>query len=936
MKIKIAFSCLLYAVFSVIVNAQELPPIKTFTPQEYGAEDQNWGISQAQNNVLYFANNKGLLEYNGSRWQLYRSPNESILRSVKVINDKVYTGFYMDFGYWMRNNFGQLTYTSLKDQLKLNISDDEEFWQIIELEHWVLFQSFESIYIYNTKNNTVNTITSDTRINKIFKTDDTIYFQKLKEGIFKIENGNPVLLIDNAVINNLEIINIYNISDYILLQTKDSGFYTFKNNTLKKWDISANPLLQNASVYSSIKLKDGSFLLGTISKGIYHISTNGDVLFHINQSNGLTNNTVLSVFEDNDGNIWLGLDNGINIININSPIKVYRDSQGVLGTIYASAKTKDYLYLGTNQGLFYKSIHANTPFRFIANTKGQVWDLKLIDGTLFCGHDNGTFIIDNINATKISNIKGTWCLRETPNNPNLILQGNYKGLSVLEKNNKNVWSLKHKISGFDISSRYLEFSDPHKILVSHEYKGVYHINLNENYTKVENFKKDTTAVKGYNSSISKYNGAILYVNKTGVFKYSNNSNSFIKDTLLSKEYSNSNYVSGKLITDNKTNKVWVFTKNEITYLEPGKLTSEPKITKVYLPSELRKNKSGYENVLNLNDNTYLIGTREGYLVLNTDKIITKPQSVQLNNVYFDALHKDKIALPLQKEVTLKNKDNNIGIYYSVAQFNSFSKSLFQYKLEGIYNNWSDWSEKPNVYFENLPPGEYKFFVRAKVGNNPPTDTAVYRFNIENPWYKNTWAIITYIIIFFFITFLIQYFNRRYYKKQKQKLIVKKEKELALKELESQKKIIQYKNDKLQHDIENKNRELGLSTMNLIKKNELLNAIKKELNNTKQIEDLKAVVKLINKNLNTTDDWKLFEEAFNNADKNFLKKIKSKHPLLTPNDLRLCAYLRLNLSSKEIAPLLSISPRSVEVKRYRLRKKLELTNQTSLTDYILNT
>ena len=68
---------------------------------------------------------------------------------------------------------------------------------------------------------------------------------------------------------------------------------------------------------------------------------------------------------------------------------------------------------------------------------------------------------------------------------------------------------------------------------------------------------------------------------------------------------------------------------------------------------------------------------------------------------------------------------------------------------------------------------------------------------------------------------------------------------------------------------------------------------------------------------------MFKEAFNNADKDFIKKLKSIHPNLTPNDLRLCAYLRLNLSSKEIAPLLNISPRSVEVKRYRLRKKMEL-------------
>ena len=122
-------------------------------------------------------------------------------------------------------------------------------------------------------------------------------------------------------------------------------------------------------------------------------------------------------------------------------------------------------------------------------------------------------------------------------------------------------------------------------------------------------------------------------------------------------------------------------------------------------------------------------------------------------------------------------------------------------------------------------------------------------------------------------------------------------------------------------------------MNIIKKNEFLNSIKSELVTTDK-DKYSKVVRIIDKNLNNTDDWKMFQEAFNNADKNFLKKLKKKHSELTPNDLRLCAYLRLKLSSTEIAPLLNISPRSVEVKRYRLRKKMSLPHDSNLTNYIL--
>lgn len=152
-------------------------------------------------------------------------------------------------------------------------------------------------------------------------------------------------------------------------------------------------------------------------------------------------------------------------------------------------------------------------------------------------------------------------------------------------------------------------------------------------------------------------------------------------------------------------------------------------------------------------------------------------------------------------------------------------------------------------------------------------------------------------------------------------------------MENEQAIMQIKNEKLNQDVDNKNRELAISTMSIIKKNRVLNKIKKELKKNKDAGN-KTVLDLVNSNLNDSKDWSFFEQAFNNADKDFLDKIKRVHPDLTPNDLRFCAYLRLNLSSKEMAPLLNISTKSVETKRYRLRKKLGLEHDSGLVNYIL--
>jgi DNA-binding CsgD family transcriptional regulator len=174
--------------------------------------------------------------------------------------------------------------------------------------------------------------------------------------------------------------------------------------------------------------------------------------------------------------------------------------------------------------------------------------------------------------------------------------------------------------------------------------------------------------------------------------------------------------------------------------------------------------------------------------------------------------------------------------------------------------------------------------------------------------------------------------------QREKLIEENNRLLEIKELEIEQQLMKLENEKLILDVDLKNKELAATSMNLNSKNELLAFIKDDLKKNSETNtslSVKSVIRTINKNITEEDSWKVFKEAFDNADKDFLKKIKQAHSSLTPNDLRLCAYLRLNLSSKEIAPLLNISLRSVEIKRYRLRKKMNLDHEQGLVEYIIS-
>ena len=919
--------------FTSILISQERPPIEIFSPKDYGGETQNWSITQSKEKYIYVANNKGLLEYNGSNWQLYLSPNETIIRSVKEIDDLIYTGANSEFGYWKRNDQGILFYTSLSKTIDIEFLEDEEFWNIVNIDDYILFQSLKRIYIYNKSNNSYSKIDSETIIYKIFKVDEIIYFQKTKDGVYKIENGEAKLVSNNLILQNNRLVNIFNKGDNLLIETENNGFYILENDLLKKWEISADEKLSEISVFRSIQLKDKSFILGTRSNGVFHLTEDGVIDYNLDIIHGLSNNTVHGIFEDAENNIWLALENGINCINIKSPFRIYTDKEGKIGTVYASIVHNNNLYLGTNQGLFYKELGLNEDFKIVENIQEAVWCLVNIEGELFCGHDTGTSIVKNNKSEKIAGTQqGTWSIKPIEGRKDLLLQGSYNGLYVLQKTNDK-WLFRNKIKGFDRSSKFFEFFNNY-IFVSHEYKGVFKIKMDKDFNTAITVEKNASINNEINSSIIKYNDQLLYAYKEGIYKYDSIKNDFLRDTFLSQLFKKEEYTSGKLLFNEKANTLWSFSEKELNYLSLGKLSNTPKINKIPFSKSLPRGLTGYENISNITNKKYLIGTSNGFILLDLDKQQNKNYNIKINSILTHSISSPTHIINKTSKGYFENKENNIEFYFSVPEFEKYLDTEFQYKLEGIYDNWSDWSANSSSLFENLPYGDYEFKIRAKIGNTISNNIASYNFNIKRPWYLSNLMIIIYILSILLFSLLMHNIYKRYYKKQREKLLQKTVRELELKELENKQQLMRFNNDKLRQDIESKNRELGISTMSLIKKNEFLNTIKKELQNIEDGKNIKKVIKIIDKNLNNNDDWYLFEEAFNNADKDFLKKIKSFHPTLTSNDLRLCAYLRLNLSSKEIAPLLNISPRSVEVKRYRLRKKIDLAHEASLTDYIL--
>ncbi len=912
------------------VSGQELPPVTNFSPNDYSAGNQNWMISQAANKNLYFANSTGLLEYNGERWRLYPVPNKSIVRSVKVVKDKIFTGAYMEAGYWSPTETGELVFRSLIKKFP-GLRDGEQFWDIEYIDEQVIFRSFAGIYLYDPEQDEVNKMEnlSGMPISNIFNFEGELYFQLVNEGLYKFEKGQPRQIIDGQQLGDMAIMHLYDQEkDGLSFITGNSEFYRLRSGKISPFNQQLSESIGKPNALDALNLTNGNLVLGTVGSGVLEIDPAGEIIGKFDQDNILQNNTTLDLHLDQSGNVWAGLDFGISIIDLGSSFRSFQDNRGKVGSVYDSFEKKNSLYLGTNQGLYVR-MNPSEDFQLIPGTNGQVWFLEEIDGNLFCGHNNGTFLVEGATATKISERLGTWIVKKYRDD--IYIQGHYNGISFLRKEQSGFKDLP-MLENFPHSSKSIVVADDLSIWIGNEHKGVFNLQLNESLNKVSNtnnykFEEES----GITSGVFQFNDHLYYSSLSSIFKFNEEADGFEQDNALNKLVSDLNRVSGRMIVE-QDDKLWGFSEEGTFSIEPEGIGSDYKLEYIFIDQDYRNIAVGYENITKLDNRRYLLGVANGYI--SFDASATDPDfedfEISIDRITASSVDSLGVSLDSTEEIVLPFQRNNLNFEFSAPVFKKYTKAKYSYRLTGLSSNWSNWNEAHEVSYENLNFGDYTFEVKAKVGNFETAPASI-TFKVERPLFLSAAAIIFYIVIFLLLLYAVHLMNRRHHRKN----LAENERALKLKNLEAEKEIIKLQNEKLEQDMAGKNRELAVTTMSLIKKNEFLTKVKDELKEYEKTGKVQSVIKTIDKNISEEDNWKFFKKAFSNADKDFFKKIKSRHPELTSNDLKLCAYLRLNLSSKEIAPLLNISVKSVEIKRYRLRKKMNLDRETNLTEYILS-
>jgi DNA-binding CsgD family transcriptional regulator len=882
---------------------------------------QNWEIDQDPvSRYIYFANSTGLIEYNGISARTFTMPYRQGVRSVYINNDGiVFTGSYEDFGIWEGDPPGELVYRSLA--MDADVSKNDEIWNIFELNHTVYFQSFTSVYAYNY--NTITTIRCPSNMLFFFRAGEKLIAQSLGNGLYWFDDSGFTFIEGSEIFGSLKVHAVIEFKfDEYWICTSNNGIFLFDRHIFTPLKNEISEYLKEETCNAGLAVNDTLIAFGTILKGVVFSDKAGRIITSYDYSNGLKNNTVLSLFKDADDRLWIGLDEGANFINVSSPVTHYENVNGKLGTIYTAIKDKDCLYLGTNHGLFAADIRKRNGYygfanlRIIPNTQGQVWNLDQFDGRILCGHNEGTFLIEGDALRKISEITGGWSMKRYGD---LLLEGTYTGIISFMKDAKGDWTFKNRIDGYTEPTRFIEVDYLGYVWAVHPLKGIYRLELNEKTDSIINaLYFSSVADTGRELTMSSINNQVVFLTSDHIFAFDYEKKTFFQITSL--EPGLGEYVSATQIIHYRKNSYWFILDDRIALFNISKELEAEKVLEFfheYADLPLRE-----QQIVSLDSNTLLIPTRQAFSLYNIARLNSHDDTstVVINRLVFSGNDNSTTLFPLLMEgYRIPSTENNLTAYIANPSGFDMGGREYLYRITELGENWHRTSSD-NFSFLNLKSGQYHLQVKTVFSKKVSEVT----FAIRKPFLKSGWAVVLYILILSMLAGVIVKIWRQ--------------------TLDRHRQLIDYESGKhrLESQLDYKGYELMLTLRYLIRKTDTLRALRDKLDLTKDtaaklpVKFVREMEQIIDHGLDAqTEEWQNVMKNLKLSQEGFFRKLKNKYPSLTPNDLRLCSYLRMNFTTKEIANLTNISSRAVEIGRYRLRSKLKLSHDINLTEFLIH-
>jgi signal transduction histidine kinase/DNA-binding response OmpR family regulator len=763
--------------------------LRNYTPKEYDWHSQNWCILQDKRGIIYVGNHDGLLEFDGVSWRKISIPQNTVRSMAVDESGTIYIGGINEIGFLKPDSRGTLKYNSLLEHLKENQKDFADVWRTHATKEGIYFRTNNLLFRWDPQSQEIKVWEEHKyRFNASFVCEGRLLIHKRGMGLMELANDSLEMIPGGGSFADMKIYMLVHYDIHkLLIGTRSQGFYIFDMKTKEKtpFPTGADDYLKEKRLYQGIRLlsSPGEIVLATLEGGLLVMDSRGKLKEIFNRDYGLQTEVVNHVFEDSQGNLWLGLNRGISKIEYISPLSVYDHRSTLPRMIFSVIKHHKQLYVGTSKGLY--SFAASNKFVPVRGIDGNCWDLLSIGGPLLTATTYGVFQVENRNKNiqKIFS-SPSYALLPSTKDSRRIWVGTSNGLLSLYKKNENAtshWELEHRFKNITEEIRNIVEDKKGNLWLATLIKGIIKVDFPTG-GKITNpmVKRYDTPTQLPPGEIHVFMAAkqVTFTTKKGIFRYNEKTKDFFPDSSFGEQFADGSR-SVSFIFEDKTKNIWLHShlRNYQAICQPDGTFVLNRIPFLRIPP-VRINDIYPDPEENI---TWFASQDEGLIRFDTtvkknyqQDFPTFIRKVLVNgNLYFDGYkHKqirDKGSQSKHPYPIFPYKDRNLRFEFAAPFFEDESSTQYQYFLEGYDKNWSTFTPVTQKEYTNLDSGLYTFRVRARNVYENLSQVAVFQFKILLPWYRTWWAFSIYAIAAFILIILIVKWRSWKLVKEKQSL-----------------------------------------------------------------------------------------------------------------------------------------------------------------------
>lgn len=733
---------------SPVSHISGLPIIFNYLPSTYAGEPQNWGAVQDSRGMMYFANTEGILEYDGVSWRMIRLPKGETCRSLLTAKDgTLFVAAFNEIGRLLPNSSGNVEYHSLKSKLPPQYNEFSDVWSIAELGGKIYFSTYFHIFIFDGTNITV--VNSMKSILSLKSIENKIIVLRKDERPQKLEGSEFVPIASpNSPLPEDLFLSLPSDDNKLLFILKNGSFYKLNNSILEKFSDGISGVLGGKTYYDALRLSNGDIAFATLESGIIITDKTGAVKQILKQETGLGHNTVYSLYEDSEGNLWMMHENGISRINIYSPISIFDHRTGLPGASFSTVFFQNKLFVSTNFGVYTSQLENNSTgkqFEKVSKNISDGWDFLLSRNKLYLASGSGFFLLKDDGE---SILDSSYCFSAfvPKDDSTIILLATESGLKILQMDPSGERVLKTTLVK-GISSQIMKITqlDKGEIWVQVHPGTLRRFIFSDGYNnppKTVSYERQFLGT-GFNPSLFIYQQSIYAATTKGIFGYEAVKDSFVALNSTGFEPAKNLYAMPLVsIMDDK--EIALFLEGSIYSL---KIDERHKSTTF---SQLGRVKSA--SIYGITSNFFAdhreiwLSSTTGLIKYDAKKYAEKGdvhsviRNVQISDsLYFSGVTDKGISSGIKP-------GSGVSIDFASLGYQDESNIMYQSKMEGLDTSWTTPIKYSFREFYNIPPGKYIFRVRAILPSGRLATEAYYELKVDSYWYANTFAYILYLII----------------------------------------------------------------------------------------------------------------------------------------------------------------------------------------------